>query len=227
MKPFLRRLKYYGIGFGIGSIFVFFFFQNRGCSWTPSNRVKNAILDRLIVISDSTAMELEENNISYEDVVEALNDGDVDFGKSDKDKKNKAYVIERDGHSFVFTLPHESFISEVFLAKNVKDVKASTTGTGLIIRIPNDDDMVYAEEGDVIGCQQEKLGLISNKKIYKKLKNTGRIDFEKSDLSVTPKPEHYMTIVNNGDTIGMTMIWYKTKLNISSFDHPSLEDCIK
>jgi hypothetical protein len=71
------------------------------------------------------------------------------------------------------------------------------------------------------------MGLISAKKIYKRIKKTGRIDFEKTDLTVRPKPEHYLTIVNKGDTIGMTVIWYKSKLNISSFEHPSLEDCIK
>jgi len=49
MNTFLRRLKYYGIGFGIGLLFVFFIFKQKGCSWTPGNRVKEAVLNRIIV----------------------------------------------------------------------------------------------------------------------------------------------------------------------------------
>lgn len=225
MESFARRLKYYGIGFGLGLIFIFFFFGNRGCSWTPSNRVKNSVLDRVIVVSDDTAKKLKEANISTEDVVQALNTGDVDFGKSRKNTANKVYLIENDGNSFVFTLPYESFISEVFLSKSPKGIKATKEGSGKIIRIPNDKNMVFADTSTIVTCQQEKLGLISNTKIYYKLKKTGRIDFEKTNFGARPKPEHHMTIEHKGKTIGMTMIWYKTKLNISSFHHPSLEKC--
>ena len=52
MTTFWKRLRYYGIGFGIGCIFVFFFFQNRACTWLPDNRIKNSILDRTIVIQE-------------------------------------------------------------------------------------------------------------------------------------------------------------------------------
>ena len=223
MESLLRRLKYYGIGFGIGTVFVIFFFQNRGCSWTPSNRVKNAILDRLIVVSDSTKAQMDKKNITYNSIINALNDGDVEFTKSDKSKKDKLYVIERKDQSFVFSLPDESFISEVFLGDAINGISATKKGSGTIIRVPKDENMIYAEEGERIACQQEQLGLISTKKIYERLKSSGRINFEKSDLSVRPKPEHYITIINKGDTIGMTMIWYKTKLNISTFHHSSLE----
>ena len=225
METLVRRLKFYGIGFGLGLVFVIFFFQNRGCSWTPSNRVKNAVLDRLIVVSDSTAILLKEKGISYNLVIQALNDGDVDFGKSNKTKNGKAYLIEREDLSLVFTLPYESFISEVFLAKKVKGIKTTTHGGGKIIKIPNDKDMVFADSSSVVSCQQEKLGLISTPKIYYKIKSTGRIDFEKSDFALRPKPEHHITIEYKGKTIGMTMIWYKTKLNISNFHHSSLEEC--
>ena len=53
MKTFLKRLKYYGLGFGIGTVFLFFFFENRGCSWMPSNRVKSNVIERLLVTSKS------------------------------------------------------------------------------------------------------------------------------------------------------------------------------
>lgn len=227
MESFTRRLKYYGIGFGLGLIFIFFFFSNRGCSWTPNNRVKNAVLDRLIVVSDITASQLREKGISYNEVIQALNTGDVDFSKSNTETDSKVYIIKNNDNFFVFTLPYESFISQVFLSKTTKGIKTSTKGSAKIIRIPNDKNMVHADSSELMNCQQEKLGLISNTKIYNKIKKSGRIDFAKSDFTIRPKPEHYITIEDKGNTIGMTMIWYKTKLNISSFHHPSLEECDK
>ena len=84
-SPWLRRLKYYGFGFGLGLIFVFFFFQNRGCAWLPGNRVKNSILDRLVVVSDRTAADLKDQGISNAFILELLNDGDVLFDQRKKE----------------------------------------------------------------------------------------------------------------------------------------------
>ena len=72
MKSWIKRLKFYGIGFGIGLFFVAFFFQNRGCSWLPSNRVKNAILDRLIVVSDETESTMKLKDLTILRGVEIL-----------------------------------------------------------------------------------------------------------------------------------------------------------
>ena len=130
MESFVRRLKYYGIGFGLGLVFVFFFFKNRGCTWTPSNRVKNAILSRMIVVSDETKAKMEQKGIREKDLIQVLNDGDIDFEASDKSRKNKKYLIEKDGVKYVFTLPYESCISEAFVANNVKTVDPTEKGKG-------------------------------------------------------------------------------------------------
>ena len=61
MTNLYRRLLYYGIGFGIGLVCVFFFFNNRGCSWLPENRVKEMVTERLIYIADSNLNILENN----------------------------------------------------------------------------------------------------------------------------------------------------------------------
>ena len=143
MQNIWRRLRYYGIGFGIGCVFVFFFFQNRGCSWLPSNRVKNAILDRVIVVSDNTQKTLEEKGISNEEVIELLNNGDVDFQKSDKDSDSKVYAIEKEGLTYFFTLPYESFISEVYVGGKSKDSHTSDEGIGSFIHFPADDNLVF------------------------------------------------------------------------------------
>ena len=145
MESIWRRLRYYGIGFGLGTIFVIFFFQNRGCSWLPSNRVKNSILDRLIVVSDETAAILSKKGITADDVVQVLNDGDVVFDKSNKEKYSKIYAINNEGENFFFTLPYESFISEVFIVDELKDAIPSSDGIGSIIRYPDDDNMVFPD----------------------------------------------------------------------------------
>lgn len=225
MANIWRRLKYYGIGFGIGCVFVFFFFQNRGCSWLPSNRVKNAIMDRVIVVSDSVSELLEEKGLSDDDLIQVLNDGDVLFGESDKDNDSKVYVIEKDGAKFLFTLPHESFVSEVYIGGKAKSIETSTSGKGRLIHFPLDDNLVFPDSSRLVTCQQEMLGLVEPKKILKLLKNSGRIDFDKTDLEITPKPEHFLTVINKADTIGMKVIWYKNKLNVTSFQFEGSDEC--
>jgi len=221
----MRRLKYYGIGFGLGLVFVFFFFKNRGCSWTPNNRVKNTILSRMIVVSDDTQSKLKAKGISYKDVIEVLNDGDIDFGASDKNKKHKKYIIEKNGEKFVFTLPDESCISEVFLAKSVYDVRPTKKGKGKFIHFPNDNNLVYTDTSGFVACQQEKLGIIGDRKIWRQIQKNAVLDFEKTDLKTGSKPEHYIEFLWKKDTIGINVVWYKEKLNINSFYHESVEDC--
>ena len=135
MNTIWRRLKYYGIGFGLGLIFLIFFFQNRGCTWLPSNRVKNTILDRVIVVSGKTKQDMEGLNLSSEDIIQVLNDGDVEFKKSDKNSDDKVYLIEKEGRSYLFTLPKESYIAELFIWKDAFNVKTSEVGRGKIIQV--------------------------------------------------------------------------------------------
>ena len=224
-SSFIRRLKYYGIGFGLGSVFVFFFFQNRGCSWLPGNRVKNTILDRVMVVSDDTADAFEAKGITKEDAIEALNEGSVDFGISNKNNESKVYVIEHEGNKFLYTLPYESFITEVKLGGNAKKTKTSKEGMGTIWRYPIDKDLVYLDSSQALQCQLEQLNLKDAKSIFKKIKNTGKIDFERTDLSVRPKPEHYIVFTHDSLRIAAKTIWYKDKLEILSFEFPSQVNC--
>ena len=226
MESFKRRLKYYGIGFGLGLIFVLFFFQNRGCSWLPSNRIKNALLDRLIVVSENTQKRLDEKKISDDDLLEVLNTGDVEFNESDRDAYMKIYILEKDGEYFAFTLPKESFVSEVFVGiKNSKKVSPSVDGNGRIIHFPKDEDLVYPDSNSVVTCQQAKLKLINPREILNSLKHDGRLNFSKSNFKESPKPMHYLVFTRNGKEIGAKAIWYKNKINITQFEAEGLEVC--
>ena len=225
MESWIKRLKFYGIGFGLGLIFVAFFFQNRGCSWTPSNRVKNAVLDRLIVVSDETETIMEAKGLKTDDIVQVLNDGDVDFGKSLKEGDSKIYIMEKDGVSYAFTLPHESFVSEVFVTDKYSKASNSTSGYGDIIHYPNDENMVFPDSSKVVTCQQEVLGLINPKDIFSLIKTSGRIDFSKTNFDQRPKAEHYIVFKQEDDIVGCKVIWYKNKLNITSFESEKTAGC--
>lgn len=232
MDSFLRRLKYYGIGFGIGLLFVFLFFQNRGCSWLPANRVKNSFLDRVIVIPESEQTAMNAKNLTKEDIINVLNDGDVVFDKSIKKGATKVYLMEKefDGKGnvrFYFTLPKESFISEVHMSESsTAKVKNSTTGFGKIIHFPKDDHLVYVDSSELVTCQQDKLGLINTQDIFKLMKKSGKIDFSKTNYNLQPKAEHYIVFTDSKKRkIGAKAIWYKNKINITSFDVPFEIEC--
>lgn len=225
MESLKRRLKYYGIGFGIGLLFVIFFFNNRGCSWLPGNRVKNTVLDRLIVVSLETQQKMEQRGMDEQDLLEVLNDGEVLFSESDKNSDSKIYLIEKDGVRYAFTLPYESFVSEAFIGVKSKNIKPTPEGMGVIIHFPKDEDIIYPDSLASVTCQQNKLGLISPRDILKLLKASGRIDFAKTKLGERPKPVHYLVFTKDGKEVGAKAIWYKNKVNITRFESELISDC--
>lgn len=232
MDSFFRRLKYYGIGFGAGLIFVIFFFQNRGCSWLPDNRVKNSILDRVLVLPENQSKELKKFGLTKKQLTLVLNDGKVLFNESKKQGNPKVYVVEKEiptkgNMKFYFVLANESFIAEIhFTEKNSKNVKSSTKGLGDLIYFPMDDNLVFPDSSKLVTCQQEKLNLINPKEILKNLKKSGKIDFSKSNLMLTPKPEHCLIFTDKkGRKIPCNVIWYKNKLNITNFELPFQNEC--
>ena len=228
---FLRRLKFYGIGFGIGCVFVFFFFQNRGCSWLPGNRVKNSILDRVIVASDLEWEFMASQGITKDEIIAMLNEGDVDFKNSKKDGETQVYIIEKEFDKIgfkrlYFTLPKESFISEVKMgAKTAKEIENTKNGYGQFVHFPKDDFLIFPDTTKRVTCQQELLKLVNPKDILKKVKANGFIDFSKTDFTIRPKAEHYINFVDGKDTIGIKSIWYQNKINLSDFILPYVSDC--
>jgi hypothetical protein len=225
MESWVKRLKFYGVGFGLGLVFVAFFFQNRGCSWMPSNRVKNTVLDRLIIVSDETESVMKSKGLNKNDIIMVLNDGNIDFDNSLKEGDSKIYIMEKDGVSYAFTLPHESFISEVFITDKFSKAANSLTGFGNIIHYPNDDNMVYLDSSKLVICQQELLGLINPKDIFTLIKTSGKLDFAKTNFEKRPKAEHYFVFNQGEDQIGCKVIWYKNKLNITSFESDKIAAC--
>lgn len=228
---FIKRLKYYGIGFGMGIIIVTFLLPNRSCSWTPSNRIKNMILGRLVTVNEVEWKLMESKGLTKEDIISVLNDGTLNFKISKKDGDSKVYVIEKEfdkkgNYKFYFTLPNESFISEVKIGEvDAKKVKNTTVGYGRFISIPKDDYLVYPDSTAKVTCQMQQLQIKNVKQLYKDIEKTGRINFEKSNFDAKPKAEHLIEFVEKGDTIEFQSVWYKNKLFISNFISEKVSNC--
>lgn len=107
-NTFLRRLFYYLIGVGIGLLFVFFVFGNRGCSWLPQNKVKETINHKILI---STSKKVSSKNFK-----QTFEVSEVNFEKSNKNSDFKTYLFETpqtDGKSSSF---YVSFSSDSYCA---------------------------------------------------------------------------------------------------------------
>ena len=214
MDKFLRRLKYYGFGFGIGIVFVFFFFQNRGCTWLPANRVKNSILERVIVVPQSQLELMKKNKGLDKKLMTYLNEGSVLFSESEKSGPDKRYVIECDDlPNLHFTLPDESFISAVYMIP--PDKVEDRSGRAMVKHFPKDDHLLFLDTTDQIPCKLVKLGYENADALLKAMKKNAFIDFDKSEFNEVTKPLHYIeTKDGEGKTMGFQAIWYKNKINV-------------
>ncbi|MFM7667172.1 MAG: hypothetical protein ACKO7D_03185 [Bacteroidota bacterium] len=130
-NTFLRRLFYYLIGVGIGLIFVFFVFGNRGCSWLPQNKVKETITHKILV---NGSKKISANNIK-----KILEESEVNFDKSNKNTPFKTYLFESTGNSSSF---YVSFHSDSYFAvvhDDINQLKVFKTDTFLkIINLPEE-----------------------------------------------------------------------------------------
>jgi hypothetical protein len=223
MQSTLRRFKYFGLGFGIGLVFVFFFFGNRGCSWLPEGRVKTTIAGKVIVIQEETLNVLNKKGIGKQEIVSLLNNGDVAFGESKKQGNPQVYLIngtvKGKEMGVWFTLPKDGFISEVLLPKgDIQIATNSKNGFGKMINFPNVKSWVFIVSKPELMKGLTKTDYLNEKAVQKALKKSGKIDFEKSNLTTEPSPEHYITFKNtSGKTIGSRCVWFQDHVKISNF----------
>lgn len=228
---FIRRLKYYGIGFGLGVIIITFLLPNRACSWTPANRVKNMVLGRLLTVNDVEWELMKSKGLTEEDIISVLNDGKVNFKTSKKDGDSKVYTIEKKfkdkgEFSFYFTLPDESFISEVKIGEvEAKKVTNTSTGYGRFISVPKDEYLVYPDSTAKVSCQMNSLNITDVKQLYRDIEKTGRINFERTNFEAKPKAEHLIEYIQGKDTVAIQTVWYRNKLFISNFISDKTKHC--
>lgn len=233
MEKFIQRLKYYGIGFGIGMIFVFFFFRNRGCSWFPENRVKNSLLSKILVVHDDEMKIMKKHGFTSKSLYIAINKGEVDFGKSAKHQTTKVYAVTiEDAHkkqvNCFLTLNEDSFISEVrFNAKKASSVKPSKNGFGNFIHFPVDKDLIFIDSSINKTCHFSALRVRNENHLLKEMMSHGKLDFKKSQLTNLTKPEHCISIRFSKDiSADFYAIWFQEKIEIERITSKSTEKCL-
>ena len=96
MLDLKNRLVYYGFGFTIGIILVFFFLGGKkaSCNWMPNDRMLTIIRSKHIIYSDEVNRFLITNPVDSTDVSRILETGDIDFSKSNvKNNPCRNYLI--------------------------------------------------------------------------------------------------------------------------------------
>ena len=88
MEDMRTRFTLYGFGFVLGIILVFFFLggKNSSCNWMPNERILNIIKQKKISISEPVKDEMGSMAVDSLDIMQILNDGDIDFSKSQLSK---------------------------------------------------------------------------------------------------------------------------------------------
>lgn len=95
---FIHRFAYYMLGFLIGGVFLLFIFQNKRTEfcYMPNCRVLKNIRANGIIVSKESQAVFDTNVITLQDVKNSLDNGDVDFSRSNKPNEGggKIYIIE-------------------------------------------------------------------------------------------------------------------------------------
>lgn len=222
MSNFWQRLRYYLFGFGIGLFFVFFFFQNRGCSWLPGNRVKNTILGKVLVLPESEKKIFQENGLSEDEIIQFLNNGDILFDESLKENiYPKVYVIEKEikgkTHKISFSLYEDAYISTVHYLESIPQRFDQLEGMGKIIRIPSDSGLVFLDKTPFINCKSQPLVTRNDREIAKLIKETGQVNFDKSQLML-PKAEIHIQYLDSGSKkVEAKTIWFESRICFRDF----------
>ncbi|MFT6097138.1 hypothetical protein [Patiriisocius sp. Uisw_017] len=91
-----KRFAFYGFGFVIGLILLFFFLSGKktSCDYGPTARTLKNIRIKKRVISENALLQLENYQLDTAAISKILKKGDVLFSESDTDNKNcKVYTI--------------------------------------------------------------------------------------------------------------------------------------
>jgi len=222
MDNFLRRLKYYGIGFGIGLLFVIFLFQQKGCSWTPGNRVKSAILERIVFIDSIDQSYIISNKIKAKDLQSFIENGTVSFLKSKRHGHEKLYhfhgKLKSKTMDCLIAYREKSVVVDVDFEQGNLKKYTPLVGTA--------KPFLYHKKNWFSGKWElyDLKGIVKStapEKITSLFLSNGVLDCTKSHLS-TQKPLAYLVIKNNytkgkSQTISIKTTWFQEKIDIKDF----------
>ncbi len=203
---FWKRLRYYGIGFGIGMIFVVMLINNKSCSWLPGNRVLEHVSKSEQWVSSEANCQLAclgwNEDVFFKTFKERR--GDIDFGASNPQGNPKIYWVE--GHykgkdfRLKFSLKDsvvrfKKFTGGVFKKCNCKE----EDGADIAVQIPSEYvkyRLFEKKDREIrfdskVRCLME-CSNISNKDMAS-LMAKGKFQLDKSEPNKRPDPEYYFT----------------------------------
>jgi hypothetical protein len=235
MKDFFRRLKYYGLGFTIGAIMVVFMFDNKGCSWFPSNRVKDNLFNRMIVVNASSYDKITEQGFKEAEFLKTVQAGSVDFGKSKKQGLDKVYRIDyetpkgKKEHCFM-TMGDESFMTEIiFTSKKASQISPTNSDAelpGKILFMPKNEFLFYMDSSRVLTEKMKSIGIKNDKELNRLIRKNGRFNFSRSYLLQHPKPVHCLEFnvsKSSKEMLFVKCIWYKDKIKVYDLSIETLD----
>ena len=235
MKDFFRRLKYYGLGFSIGAIMVVFMFDNKGCSWFPSNRVKDNLFNRMIVVNASSYDKITEQGFKEAEFLKTVQAGSVEFGKSKKQGLDKVYRIDyetpkgKKEHCFM-TMGDERFMTEIiFSSKKASQISPTNSDAelpGKILFIPKNEFLFYMDSSSVLTEKMKSIGIKNDKELNRLIRKNGRFNFSRSYLLQHPKPVHCLQFnvsKTSKEMLFVKCIWYKDKIKVYDLSIETLD----
>jgi|SRR5690554_273999 len=224
MQGIWKRLSYYVIGLLIGTIFVSILFKDRGCSWTPTNRVKNSIQDKIIVFPEDQIEALNNLGLTKNSIYKFLVKGKVDFSNSLKDQNifPKVYIIEENDSidkRLQFSLYEDSYITTVHVLDRDELPKRyeSLEGWGQMARLPKDSALVFIDKSNYTQCKSRGLASKEQKDIVQAMKETGRINFSKSDLMLPKAVQQIEFMQNDTLMVDAKTIWFESRITFKDF----------
>lgn len=233
MESFWRRLRYYGLGFGLGLILTFGIFNTRGCSWTPENRVKDAMNKRVWIVDMQRVNSFyKAHKLTDAKFYRLMQDADISFTKSIRSGRHKVYDItftdgkNKEAHCLA-RMTDESFVVEFIPGvKNIKEyrkMKSLSFGAS-IIHDPVQKHLVYSEDNPAIKEQLRSLGILNDIQLQKALLS-GHFDYQKSRLNEQPRPIHvfqFRPTLRPKLQVTAACIWYKDKIKVYSLSEERL-----
>lgn len=121
---FKQRLAYYIFGLTLGFFLVAFIFNKRGQDfcYLPNCRVLKDFKSKGLTISKEAQAKIDEKWVTMEDIKNSLENGNVDFSKSNKPNPEggKLYIVE------TITAKNEPIILEIVNHSDrtiLKDIK--------------------------------------------------------------------------------------------------------
>ena len=106
---FLRRLRYYLIGVGLGILLVLAIFKDRNLgSWTPVNQIKGEIKEKAFVADDKLNCILACLEMDTTQFKDLLVSADINFKSSQvENQNNRIYLLELNDRHFELNIGKE------------------------------------------------------------------------------------------------------------------------